>query len=101
VRFAGLGNIAASLLGGEKTQSLVSLNGTAGHQAARIAEFEYSWPVNGTLVMHSDGITSSWSLDKYPSVLRSHPAVVAGIMYRDFRRGRDDATAVVVADARP
>jgi hypothetical protein len=98
VTFCGLGNIAASLIGGGRTQNMVSMNGTAGHQAARIREFEYAWPQSGHLVMHSDGIATSWNLERYPGLLRHHPAIIAGILYRDFSRGRDDATAVAVAE---
>ena len=72
------------------------MNGTAGHHASRIREFEYQWPEAGKLVMHSDGIITSWSFDRYPGILRSHPAVIAGVMYRDFSRGRDDVTAVAL-----
>jgi hypothetical protein len=101
VRFSGLGNIAATLLGGARPQSMVSLNGTAGHHAAKIGEFEYPWPDLGLLIMHSDGITTSWNLDRYPGLLRSHPAVIAGLMYRDFSRGRDDVIAVAVMERHP
>ena len=49
--------------------------------------------------MHSDGLTGRWSLGDYPGLLRRHPAVIAGVLYRDSLRGRDDATIVVVSDA--
>ena len=50
----------------------------------------------GMLVMHSDGISSRWRLDTYPGLAQRHPAIVAGVLWRDFGRGRDDATIVVV-----
>ena len=28
-----------------------------------------------------------------------HPAVIAGVLYRDFNRGRDDVTVVVAKEA--
>jgi hypothetical protein len=43
---------------------------------------------------------SRWNLDAYPGVMRHHPAIIAGLLYRDFRRPHDDAT-VVVARAWP
>ena len=94
VRYAGLGNIAAVLLGGERPRFLVSHNGTAGLQARRFQEFEYPIPADATLIMHSDGLTTSWSVDAYPGLLRRHPAVIAGILYRDAIRGRDDVCVV-------
>lgn len=97
VRYAGLGNIAGVVLGSKRPSHLVSHNGTAGHQASRIQEFEYALPESGILVMHSDGLTSSWSLDAYPGLLRKHPSVIAGVLYRDASRRRDDVGVVVLA----
>jgi hypothetical protein len=34
-------------------------------------------------------------VDTYPRLLTQHPALVAGVLYRDFGRSRDDATVVV------
>ena len=47
------------------------------------------------VVFHSDGITGRWNLGAYAGLSRRHPAVTASLLYRDFQRGRDDATAVV------
>jgi anti-sigma regulatory factor (Ser/Thr protein kinase) len=99
VRFAGIGNIGGTILATGKTSSLVSHHGTAGHDARRIQEFEYRWPAQATLVLHSDGLASHWTLDRYPGLAIRHPMLVAGILYRDFRRGRDDTTVVVLRDA--
>jgi anti-sigma regulatory factor (Ser/Thr protein kinase) len=99
VSFCGLGNVSGVILRPGGAQNMVSLNGTAGHQAAKIGEFEYSWPESALLVMYSDGLMSSWSLDRYPGLSRRHPSVIAGVLYRDYTRGRDDVTVVVVAEA--
>jgi hypothetical protein len=45
--------------------------------------------------MHSDGIGSHWSLSGYPGLATRQPAVIAGVVARDHRRGTDDATVVV------
>ncbi len=95
VVYAGLGNISGVLLGGARAQFMVSLNGTAGMEARRFQEFEYTLPPDGALVMHSDGINTSWSVEAYPGLLRRHPSVIAGILYRDASRGRDDACVLV------
>jgi hypothetical protein len=49
--------------------------------------------------MHSDGLLSRWSLDVYPGLARRDPALLAGVLYRDFRRGRDDVTVLAVSRA--
>jgi hypothetical protein len=61
----------------------------------RIQEFTYPWPDGSTLVLHSDGVALRWDLDAYPDVICRHPALIAGVLYRDFRRPHDDATVVV------
>jgi anti-sigma regulatory factor (Ser/Thr protein kinase) len=95
VQYSGIGNIAGVLLGGPRTQFMVSHNGTAGLAARRFQEFDYVVPAEGSIVMHSDGLTTSWSIEPYPGLLRRHPAVIAGILYRDASRGRDDSCVVV------
>lgn len=93
--FAGIGNVSGAILAGGETKRLVSLPGTAGHVARRIQEFEHPFGPDATLVMHSDGIATSWSLERYPGLTGAHPSLVAALMYRDFARGRDDATVLV------
>jgi anti-sigma regulatory factor (Ser/Thr protein kinase) len=95
VRFAGLGNIAGTILSAGGFRSVVSHNGIAGHEARRIQEFSYPFPDDGLLVLHSDGLKSQWSLHGYPGLGERDPALIAGILYRDFNRGRDDVTVVV------
>ena len=102
IRFAGVGNIASTFVPqapGQPVRRMVSHNGIVGHNARKIQSFDYPCG-DGLLVMHSDGIGTSWNLATYPGLLRAHPLLVAGVLYRDFARGRDDATAVVV-DTRP
>jgi hypothetical protein len=50
--------------------------------------------------MASDGLGTHWDLDAYPGLRRRRAATIAGILYRDFTRRRDDVT-VVVAKERP
>jgi len=95
VRYAGLGNIAGALVDGGRVRLMVSHAGTAGLEARRFQEFRYDLAAEGALVMHSDGISGNWSLDAYPGLLRHHPAVIAGVIYRDAGRRRDDACVVV------
>ena len=96
IRFSGLGNISASVVSSMSTKSLVSHNGIAGHEMRKIQEFSYDWPTDALLVVHSDGVSARWDLGRYPGLARRDPSVVAGVIYRDFSRGRDDALVVVV-----
>lgn len=104
LRFAGIGNVAASLLGPGGSRSLASHNGIVGHQLSRAQEFDAPWGAGFTLVLHSDGIRTRWRADDYPSILGHHPAVLAAAIHRDGLRGRDDATVLAVrtpTEARP
>lgn len=95
VRYAGIGNISAALIGGSKPLLLISHNGTAGYHSPRLQEFTYPLPQQGLLVMHSDGLHTNWNLDDYPGLRRRDPSVIAGILYRDWARERDDACVAV------
>lgn len=100
VEYASAGNIAGTLVGVERSRGLPSQNGTVGvEMRGHVTTNTYVWPDHGVLLMHSDGITQRWSLDAYPGLLMRHPAVVAAVLCRDFIRGRDDATVLVVRRA--
>jgi anti-sigma regulatory factor (Ser/Thr protein kinase) len=98
LKFVGVGNIGAHLRAREEPagRGLVSHNGIVGAAVRKIQEFEYNCPEDGLLVLHSDGLQSRWDLARYPGLMARHPAVIAGVLYRDFTRGRDDVTVAVV-----
>ena len=99
VTFAGIGNIQAAIVNSDGAKSLASHNGTIGHQTHKAVNFTYTCPADNMLVMASDGINTQWKLERYPGLLSRHPGVVAGVLYRDFTRGRDDVTALVAGAA--
>ncbi len=95
VRWAGVGNIAASIVSAGGARSLMSHNGIVGHQMRRVQEMTYAWSPDAVLVMASDGLRSQWRLDEHPGLAARDPSIVAGVLFRDFLRGRDDATVLV------
>jgi len=96
VRYVVVGNIAGTLVTDGTTRHMVSHNGTAGHLAPRIREFTYEFTGNPLVILHSDGLTSRWDLAAYPGLASQHPSLVAGVLLRDHRRGRDDASVVAI-----
>jgi anti-sigma regulatory factor (Ser/Thr protein kinase) len=101
IRYAGVGNIAASVVTGDQSRSMVSHNGTVGHEVRKIQEFQYPFPPEALVIMQSDGLQTHWRLDRYPGLAARDPAVIAGLLYRDFSRGRDDVTVLAVRQIGP
>jgi anti-sigma regulatory factor (Ser/Thr protein kinase) len=91
VRFAGAGNVSAMVISSANAQHMISHNGTAGHNVRKFQEFVYPWTPQTVLVMHSDGITTSWRLDTYSGIIQRDPSLLAAVLIRDASRGRDDA----------
>jgi len=102
VQYVGVGNIAGSLLETEvvteRSINMVSHNGTVGCEMRKIQTFNYFWKPGSLLIMYSDGLGTRWRLDRYPGLINQHPSLIAGILYRDFNRGRDDVTVLVARE---
>lgn len=97
LKFIGIGNIGATLVTADKSRGLASHPGIVGGQYRKAQPFDYA-QVNGQLlIMYSDGLQSRWSLQDYPGLVYRHPAVIAAVLHRDFCRGRDDVTVLVIA----
>ncbi len=92
---AGVGNISMRLVAPGKMKNLVSDNGTLGASMRKVQCYTQPWSEETLLVMHSDGLAAQWNLDDYPGLAGRHPSLIAGVLYRDLNRGRDDATVVV------
>ncbi len=94
--FAGVGNIAATIVDGDQSvRRMVSNNGTIGHIAKHMRSFTYPMGEAMLVILASDGLATNWRLDAYPGLSLRHPSLIAGVLYRDFSRGRDDATVLV------
>jgi anti-sigma regulatory factor (Ser/Thr protein kinase) len=100
LRYAGVGNISGRIFSGDAVRNMVSHNGTVGLEARKIVEFTYPWPEDGLLVLHSDGLATHWNLDDYPGLRGRNPALIAGVLFRDHNRVRDDSTVVVIRETR-
>jgi anti-sigma regulatory factor (Ser/Thr protein kinase) len=92
--YSGVGNVAGVIAANGDLRRMVSMPGTAGHNARKIQAFEYPFTA-GLVIMHSDGIASTWTLDRYPNLAARHPTLIAAVLYRDLTRHRDDATVLV------
>jgi anti-sigma regulatory factor (Ser/Thr protein kinase) len=96
VKFVGIGNIMAAVHLNGTTRHMVSQNGIVGHHVDRVKEVHYPWSPESILVMCSDGINTHWDVNLYPGLANRDPSLIAATLYRDFSRGRDDTTVMVL-----
>ncbi len=97
LQYAGVGNISGMIVSpGGQARGLMSHNGTVGAEMRTAQELPYEWAAGDRLIMHSDGIATRWQLGTYAGLGLLHPALTGAILYRDFLRGRDDATVLVL-----
>jgi anti-sigma regulatory factor (Ser/Thr protein kinase) len=95
VRFAGIGNVNGIVHDGAARRALVSHNGIVGANMRKVQEFTTECPPGAIVILHSDGVHTQWDLLHYPGLQARAPALVAGILMRDFIRRRDDAMVLV------
>jgi anti-sigma regulatory factor (Ser/Thr protein kinase)/serine/threonine protein phosphatase PrpC len=101
VTYVGVGNIVSAVVSPTRgIRRMASQNGTVGMQAPRLQAFNFEWSPDSLFIMHSDGMVGHWKLDPYPGILNKHPSVIAGLFYRDFKRGTDDVTILVAREKR-
>lgn len=100
VTYCGLGNIEGIISDGLSSKHLVSLNGTLGYEARKITEFVLPWTAETILVMHSDGL-SSRTAESLTEVQNEPASLIAGWLYKQNTKHTDDATVLVIKDAKP
>ncbi|HEX6002946.1 MAG TPA: ATP-binding SpoIIE family protein phosphatase, partial [Burkholderiales bacterium] len=98
--FCGVGNISGCLISRSASRSMVSHGGILGHQVRKIHELSYPFPDGALCILHSDGLATRWRLQDYPGLERTHPGLIAGVLYRDYSRRRDDTAVIVVRRSR-
>jgi anti-sigma regulatory factor (Ser/Thr protein kinase) len=92
----GVGNVAAAVINGTEIRRIATDNGIVGHVMSRPRELIHNCEPGAVVVVHSDGLTTSWQVDRYPGLMQHHAALIAGVLYRDCKRGRDDSLIVVI-----
>jgi anti-sigma regulatory factor (Ser/Thr protein kinase) len=93
---AGIGNLVAAVVENGSMKRIPSYNGIIGHASPRIRELSYPLGATATLVFHSDGLSTSWQPERYPGLMQHSCAAIAGVLYRDCKRGRDDSMVVAM-----
>ncbi|WP_229682329.1 SpoIIE family protein phosphatase [Modestobacter marinus] len=93
----GVGNVAATVvaLDGSVRRTLISA-GTAGLAVRTPTQTITPVPTGSVVVLHTDGLLSSWTMQGRARVVAAPPAVLAAVLLRDFERGTDDTGVVVL-----
>ena len=99
--YAGVGNVAGRIEGGERRRGLVSTPGIVGHKMHRCRDTVYYLAASAAVVMHSDGLTERWELRDYPDILERSALVIATTVLRDAAVRRDDAGVLVFRGGEP
>lgn len=98
VTYAGVGNVSAAIASSTSSQGMASRNGTLGAVFPKVQEYTYPFQAGAMLLMFSDGLSSRCGLNDYHGgILKRPPGLIAALLYRDFSRGRDDATVLVAS----
>ena len=95
-RFAGLGNVAASIVSDGQRKSMISIPGIAGVQARTIRQFEYDVPPGSAVIVHSDGVSSRWEAAALPALEARDPLLIAAVLLAEAGVHRDDASVLVL-----
>jgi anti-sigma regulatory factor (Ser/Thr protein kinase) len=96
VTFAGMGNVAGWIISDGQQKAMVGQHGTVGQTIRKVRESVYPLPPRAMVVLHSDGLVSRWNLADYGGIERHSAATIAGFLWRELGRDRDDATVVVI-----
>lgn len=94
--YAGVGNIGVRVFDTPETVNPISNNGTLGARLGKVRVWSAPWAETATIILTSDGISESWSINSYPDILHHSPQLLAGVLMRDYARENDDATAMVI-----
>ncbi|MDZ4801367.1 MAG: ATP-binding SpoIIE family protein phosphatase [Bryobacteraceae bacterium] len=101
IRYTGVGNIVGALVNGAEIRHFVSMHGIVGQQIRTPRCFDYEWNPESIVVLHSDGVSSNWTLQKYPGITRKSASIIAASIWRAAHRRDDDASVLVLKAGLP
>lgn len=99
VSLAGIGNVDARIIGQVHGHSVLR-RGVLGLNAPQPVVSEHDWTPESVLIINSDGLRSRWSWEEFQDVAHERPGVIARRMLQKLGKMEDDATVVVVKNAK-
>lgn len=93
--FCGIGNVTGFIDQKDaKKNRLMPAPGTAGYERRKLKEITFPWLQDSVLILHTDGLSSK--LDLLANLRHKSSSTIAAILLRDYWRGRDDGTVLVI-----
>ncbi len=92
--FAGIGNTVLRTFGRARESRLVSRDGIAGRTAVRAKAYSTQLQPGDLLLLYSDGISTQFRLEQYPTLLNEEPATLARSIVTRLARRYDDAACI-------
>lgn len=99
--FGSVGNIEARLMSGPERRGLAVRRGVVGLNAPRPLVKQHPWGPDAMLVMHSDGLSTSWGREELPGLARLPAPDAARRLFAQHSKPNDDAVVVVVKGGQP
>lgn len=94
---SGIGNIYSWLGNQQTNRNVMSYNGIVGvNMPGSMSEYAVLHEYGHLLILCSDGFRTRWDLQKYPAILKHDLSLLAAALYKDFNRGTDDLSILIV-----
>ncbi len=97
--FASIGNIESRVIGAPEPVNLMVRRGVVGGNAPKPVVTEHHWDASYLLILHSDGVKSSWRWDDFVMLANKPANAIAQALLQALNRDDDDATVVVVRNS--
>lgn len=92
--YIGVGNIGVQVYS-QRSIKPISKNGILGFRLPTLLELTYTYDLNDTFILFSDGISSRFAQDRQLD-LKPSPQQIANIIMQGYGKAIDDATVVVM-----
>jgi len=91
----GIGNITVKIIGSNPVH-LVARDGIIGYRAVSPHLLTTTIKPDDILLMHSDGIKSSFNFMNHPGLFSRHAQKIADVIVKDYGTKMDDASCIVM-----
>jgi anti-sigma regulatory factor (Ser/Thr protein kinase) len=99
--FASVGNIEARARGPKERMPLVVQRGVLGSGEVRVQVQNFPWDPRWLLVLHTDGLRTSWQWEDFPMIDHDPVQRIAMKLMRKLDLENDDATVLAVTGNLP